>query len=308
MAMSASAAVLCPDVIVAVETQFARLTTAAPAGPADCSVAATEAPAKTTIKKKKKKVKASASGTTSDKPVKKTRKKKAATVTEPVIQELLCPLEDEPIDPNEPTKIRFRRYDVQDFKPLTLVGTGGFGMVYLCKLVGHNAYFAVKFMEKRRIEEQNDYEAVLMEKKMMLYGNKNPFICRLFCAFQTTRHLCFAMEFCCGGDLRFHLDREKRFSIDKMRDLKLDNVMIFSNGHIKLVDFGMCLGKVYRQEFMPSDFCGTLEYMAPENSPRDTSHFEEAFTAEKRNFFNVGGCTPSDNFADFEYTNPNMTD
>ena len=57
MAMSASAAVLCPDVIVAVETQFARLTTAAPAGPADCSVAATEAPAKTTIKKKKKKVK-----------------------------------------------------------------------------------------------------------------------------------------------------------------------------------------------------------------------------------------------------------
>lgn len=63
--------------------------------------------------------------------MKKTRKKKAATVTEPVIQELLCPLEDEPIDPNEPTKIRFRRYDVQDFKPLTLVGTGGFGMVLL---------------------------------------------------------------------------------------------------------------------------------------------------------------------------------
>lgn len=23
-------------------------------------------------------------------------------------------------------------------------------------------------------------------------------------------------------------------------------------------------GKIYRKEFMPSDFCGTIEYMAPE--------------------------------------------
>lgn len=42
-------------------------------------------------------------------------------------------------------------------------------------------------MEKRRIEEQNDYEVgVCMEKKVMLYGNSNPFICRLFSSFQTT--------------------------------------------------------------------------------------------------------------------------
>ena len=52
----------------------------------------------------------------------------------------------------------------------------------------------------------------------------------------------------------------------------------------------------------------TIHILFLQNSPRDTSHFEEAFTAEKRNFFNVGGSTPSDNFADFEYTNPNMTD
>lgn len=51
---------------------------------------------------------------------------------------------------------------------------------------------------------------------------------------------------------------------------------------MKLVDFGLCLGmaaffvqsdsdesfflagKIYRKELMPSDFCGTVEYIAPE--------------------------------------------
>lgn len=65
---------------------------------------------------------------TGDKPVKKVKKKKAATVSEPIKElPLLCPLEDEPVDPNEPTKIRFRLYNVTDFKPLTLLGHGGFG-------------------------------------------------------------------------------------------------------------------------------------------------------------------------------------
>lgn len=65
---------------------------------------------------------------TGDKPVKKVKKKKAVTVSEP-IKKLLCPLEDEPVDPNEPTKIRFRPYNVTDFQPFCLLGKGGYGVV-----------------------------------------------------------------------------------------------------------------------------------------------------------------------------------
>lgn len=120
-----------------------------------------------------------------------------------------------PIKENK--RIRFRNYNLEDFNFLSVLGHGGWGFVILAELKEYDACFAVKCIKKITIVEDDDFDSIMIERKVLTLGNVHPFICKLFCTFETDGYLFFVMEYCAGGDLMFHVQREGKFTESRCR-------------------------------------------------------------------------------------------
>ena len=55
----------------------------------------------------------------------------------------------------------------------------------MAELRDHDCLFAVKCLKKHTVIEDDDVESIMIERKVLAFGSTNPFICKLFCTFQT---------------------------------------------------------------------------------------------------------------------------
>ncbi|KAG9329252.1 hypothetical protein JZ751_006386 [Albula glossodonta] len=145
--------------------------------------------------------------------------------------------------------------------------------------------YAIKALKKGDIVARDEVESLMCEKRIFetVNGSRHPFLVNLFACFQTPEHVCFVMEYTAGGDLMMHIHSavftEPRgvfysacvvlglqFLHDHKivyRDLKLDNLLLDTEGFVKIADFGLCKEGMGHGD-RTSTFCGTPEFLAPE--------------------------------------------
>ncbi|AFR98040.1 classical protein kinase C [Cryptococcus neoformans C23] len=189
------------------------------------------------------------------------------------------------LPPQQPVMTRKRKVGLDDFNFLAVLGKGNFGKVMLAEEKTSSNLYAIKVLKKEFIIENDEVESTQSEKRVFLAAaqERHPFLLGLHSCFQTETRVYFVMEYISGGDLMLHIQK-KQFTLRQAkfyacevllalqyfhskgiiyRDLKLDNILLTLDGHVKVADYGLCKEEMWFGK-TTSTFCGTPEFMAPE--------------------------------------------
>ncbi|XP_065182870.1 serine/threonine-protein kinase MARK2-like isoform X1 [Sycon ciliatum] len=170
---------------------------------------------------------------------------------------------------------------VGNYKLLKTIGKGNFAKVKLARHLPTNKEVAIKIIDKTQLNASS-LQKMYREVRIMKMVD-HPNIVKLFEVIDTETTLYLAMEYASGGEVFDYLvahgrmkEKEARAKFREIvsavqychqkhvihRDLKAENLLLDSNMHIKIADFG------FSNEFTIGSkldtFCGSPPYAAPE--------------------------------------------
>lgn len=175
-----------------------------------------------------------------------------------------------------------------DFQILSPVSCGAFGEVFKVVKIDTGTVYAMKVLSKSKVIGESAIQQVKDEARIQSTCGHNPFIVNCPFYWQSRKQLYIVSDFVSGGEL-LDLCRtigafpeplvqiyiaELALALDFLhnagviyRDLKLENILLDSDGHCQLIDFG--LSKWLRYGDRTTTICGTLQYIAPDVLSRE---------------------------------------
>ena len=167
------------------------------------------------------------------------------------------------------------------FEYKSIIGRGGFGKVWKVYNRKNKKYYAMKEMSKAKIIDKRSEKSVKNERDLLSKIN-HPFIVNMHYSFQDTNTLYLVMDLLTGGDLRYHICKQRKFTESQSkffiacillgleychrnkiihRDIKPENLVLDSNGYVHITDFG--IAKIQKSH-NSKETSGTPGYMSPE--------------------------------------------
>ncbi|XP_003740516.1 cAMP-dependent protein kinase catalytic subunit PRKX [Galendromus occidentalis] len=169
-------------------------------------------------------------------------------------------------------------FRLRDLSIIKTIGTGTFGRVCLCR--ARNEFYALKIMRIEDVIRLKQVDHVRSEKTILQHVH-HPFIIKLLWTHHSNSALYMLLEYVAGGELFTYLRNAGKFSnaaaifyaseivlaLEYLhsknivyRDLKPENLLLDTAGHLKVTDFGFAKQLTDRTWTL----CGTPEYLAPE--------------------------------------------
>ncbi len=153
---------------------------------------------------------------------------------------------------------------------MKVLGKGSYGKVMMVRKLDSGKIFALKTLRKADLFKSNQIDHTRTERRILQHI-RHPFLAQLRYAFQTVDKLYLVCDYMTGGELFFWLKVENVFSEHRAklyaaemilglealhsydcvyRDLKPENVLLDSKGHVRLTDFGLCKVRVLVLSFL----------------------------------------------------------
>ena len=191
---------------------------------------------------------------------------------------------------------------LEDFQIVRPLGKGNFGAVYLVTSKLTNKLYAMKEIQTSKYKSQEEVNQV--EKEIKLLENlRHPHVITYFNSFKQNGNIYIIIEYINGGSLEDllikNIKQQKRIDEKTLwdlliqslsgllylhekrkiihRDIKPDNLLLDSEGHLKISDFGVSAIKSDEVEDLlkcHGTVAGPIQFMAPEMCLGDAYDFK----------------------------------